>query len=257
MTLRHLTGAQGVVRIGGVDWADAVIDFTLNQASASAKRGGKRSQLNLPGELSCTIVARNIMRTGAKIGGMLTDTSTSGSAGTIKSGISVAADGWTDSTTPTIATPSQVRLTVATSAMTTAGVVTVIGTDADGNPIEEPISISGVLGIGEYATGKLLFKTVTGVYVASVRSTGGGTLTLTSIVGASAYSVTANPMEYDLVFGGIDSVTGNYILVTASNCFASKSRLAFADANTVFMDDVNFTIEDLDADLSVTEVTTG
>ena len=48
MTLRHLTGSQGVVMIGGVVWADAVISFALNQASASAKRGGKRSQLNLP-----------------------------------------------------------------------------------------------------------------------------------------------------------------------------------------------------------------
>jgi hypothetical protein len=255
--LRHLTGAQGVVKIGGVVWADAVINFALNQASASAKRGGKRSQLNLPGELSCTITARNIMRTGAKIGGMLTDASTSGSAGTIKSGISVAADGWTDSTSPTISTPSQVRLTVASSAMTTAGVVTVIGTDADGNPLEEPIAISGSLGVGEYATGKYLFKTVTGVYVAAVRSSGGGTLTLASIVGAASYSVTANSMEYDLIFGGIDTVSGNYILVTANNCFASKAGLAFADANTVFMDDVNFTIEDLDADLSVTEVTSG
>jgi hypothetical protein len=255
MTLRHLTGAQGVVKVGGVVWADATINFTLNQASASAKRGGKRSQLNLPGELSCTISAKNIMRTGAKIGGMLTDASTSGSAGTIKSGISVSADGWTDSASPTISTPSQVRVTVASYAMTTAGVLTVIGTDADGNPLEEPIAI-GVLGVGEYATGKYLFKTVTGVYNTGIRSTSGGTLTVASIVGAAAYSVTANPMEYDLIFGGIDSITGNYILVTANNCFASKSALAFADANTVFMDDVTFTIEDLDADLSVTEVTT-
>ena len=196
------------------------------------------------------------MRTGAKIGNMLTDTSTSGTGGTIKSGIAVTANGWTDSTSPTIATPSQVRATVAGFAMTTAGILTVIGTDADGTPIEEALSI-GLLGVGEYVTGKLLFKTVTGVYVTAIRSTSGGTLTLASIVGAAAYSVTANPITYDLIFGGIDSVTGNYILVTANNCFASKSGLAFADANTVFMDDVAFTIEDLDADLSVTDVTIG
>jgi hypothetical protein len=140
--------------------------------------------------------------------------------------------------------------------MTTAGTLTVIGTDANGNAIEEPLSI-GTLGVGEYVTGKLLFKTVTGVYVTGIRSTSGGTITLTSIVGAAAYSVTANPMSYDLIFGGVDSVTGNYILVTANNCFASKSGLQFADANTVFMDDISFTIEDLDADLSVTDVTTG
>jgi len=255
MPLRHLTGAQGYIKIGGVVWADATVSFTLNQASATHARGGKFSDLNLPGKRTVSITAKNIMRTGAKIGGMLTDTAAAGTGGTIKSGVSVASDGFTASTTPTIATPSQISVTVAGFAMTTAGYVTVQGTDVNGTMMEEDIYV-GLLGVGASAKGTKLFKTVVGVYVTSIRSTSGGTLTIASLAGAGSYVTTANPTIYALEFGGIDSVTSNTIYVTANNCFASKSALAYADANTVFSDDVAFTMEDIDADLAVYEVTT-
>jgi hypothetical protein len=254
MTLHHLTGVQGYIKLDSVTWADANVTFVMSQASATAARGGKWSDLNLPGKKSCTITAKNIMRTAARMGGMLTDTSTSGTAGTVTTAFTIAADGWHASTTPTIATPSRIRLTVGTAPLTVAGVVTIIGTDVNGDPLEEAISI-GLIGIGEYVTGTKLFKTVTGCYNTTAYSAT-GTLTMTSLAGASSYETTANPKSYALEFGGYDSVTGNTIYVVVDHAFASKSGLAYADANTVFMDDVSFTVEDIDADVHIYEVTT-
>ena len=254
MTLYHLTGVQGYIKLDSVGWADASVNFVMNQAAAVAARGGKWSDLNLPGKRSCTITAKNIMRTAAKIGGMLTNTSTSGTAGTVTTAFTIAADDWHDSTTPTIATPSRIKLTVGTAPLTVAGVVTVIGTDINGDPIQEAIPI-GLIGVGEYVVGTRLFKTVTGCYNTAAYSAT-GTLTMTSIVGASSYETTAAPKDYALEFGGIDSVTGNTIYVVVDHAFASKAGLAYADANTVFMDDVSFTVQDIDADVHVYEVTT-
>jgi hypothetical protein len=133
--------------------------------------------------------------------------------------------------------------------------VTVVGTDVNGTRQEEDIYV-GLLGVGASAYGTKLFKTVTGVYVTAIRSTSGGTLTIASVAGAGSYvTAAAGPTIYSLEFGGLDSISNNTIYVAAANCFANKSGLAYADANTVFMDDVAFTMEDIDADLAIYEVT--
>ena len=255
MTLHHLTGVQGYIKLDDVSWADANVTFVMNQASATAARGGKWSDLNLPGKKSCSITAKNIMRTAAKMGGMLTDASTSGTAGTVTTAFTIAEDGWHASTTPAITTPSRIRLTVGTAPLTVAGVITVIGTDVNGNPMQENIDI-GQIGIGEYVTGTRLFSTVTGCYNTDAYSAT-GTLTMTSIAGSSAYETSSNPKIYSLEFGGYDSVTGNTIYVVIDNAFASKSGLAYADANSVFMDDVSYTVEDIDADVHIYETVDG
>lgn len=257
MTLMHLTGAQGYIKLqGGAVWADATLNFTLNQASATAARGGKFSDLNLPGKRSCTITAKNIMRSGAMIGGMVTDTAVTGSATALQ-----AAETWTAGTALTIganpATPSRVKVTLSVAVISTGGTLVIYGTDIHDIPISEVLTIANASAIGSTWTTRNIFKTTTFALPVSVASTGGGKFAFDGVAASSSYTTTEAPKIYQLEFGGLDSVTGNTVYVVASNCFANKSALAYADANTVFMDDVGFTMQDIDADLAVYEVTTG
>lgn len=253
--MTHLTGANCAIYLGGQLWAAADFEYRQNRGKAAHSRTGYLSDINYPGKLGATITCKNIMKSSEFLGKQITATAITGSAGTIKSGISVAADGWTDSTSPTIATASRVRLTVATAAMTTAGYVTVIGTAANGARMEEDIYV-GTIGIGEYATGTKLFKTVTGVYVTDIRSTGSGTLTLASITGASYYTVsTSAPELFTVLMQGVDDA-GNYVKVQAANCWISSSVFKSGDANLVLEDAVTFEVQDLDTDLSIWDETT-
>jgi hypothetical protein len=254
MTLTKLTGAQGYIKVAGSLWADADFDFKLSTSPASHARTGKRSDIQYPGKLKVSISAKNIMRNGAYMGGEISSAATTGTDGTIKSGVALTADGFTASTTPSISTPSRVRLTCAALAIATGGTIEIMGTDADGTYISDPVAI-GAIGIGEYVTSSKVFKTVTGVYVYGVRSAS-GTITVTSLAASSSYTV-GTPKSYDLEFGGIDSVTGNYVKVFADNCWISGSGFGAGDANHVFEDAISFEMTDVDADLSIEELTTG
>lgn len=257
MTLMHLVGSQGYIKLqGGAIWADATVNFTLTQASATAPRGGKFSDLNLPGKRTCTITAKNIMRSGAMPGGMLTDTAVSGSATELQ-----AAATFTAGTAITLgadpATPSRVKVTLSVAAITTGGTLVIYGTDINDTPISEVLTIANGSVATTTWTTRNLFKTTDYALPVLVASSGGGKFAFDGVAASAAYTTTSAPQLYQLEFGGLDSVTGNTVYVRASNCFANKAALAYADANTVFMDDVGFTIEDLDADLAIYEVTTG
>jgi hypothetical protein len=189
------------------------------------------------------------------MGGQITDAATTGAAETLKDHVTLTADADTAMDDTTIASPSRIRITVETAAITTAGTLDLVGEDVNGNAIFEQV-IVGLLGIGEYVTSGKQFKKLYRVYNTGIRSTT-GTLVIASIAGASTYTVGAAPKYYDLEFGGLDSVTGNYIKVFANNCWTNSSGMAAGDASHVFEDAVGFTIEDLDADLSIADLITG
>lgn len=57
---------------------------------------------------------------------------------------------------------------------------------------------------------------------------------------------------FDLEFAGTDAA-GKYIKVVAKNCFLTSSGMAASDAGTVMSDQVSFVMQDIDADLTVTD----
>jgi len=207
MVLKKLTGAKGYIKLDGAVWADADFDFKLMRGAATHARSGKHSDVNYPGKLSATITAKNIMRSGAMMGGQITDTATTGAAETLKDHVTLTADGDTAMDDTTIASASRIRVTVETAAVTTAGTLDLVGEDANGNAIFEQLAV-GLLGIGEYATSRRQFKKLYRVYNNGIRSATGA-LIVAAIAGASTYTVTGAPKYYDLEFGGLDEVTGN------------------------------------------------
>lgn len=181
------------------------------------------------------------------------NTAQTGTAGTVDASSTIAADGWSAMSSPTIATASRIRVTL-TGTTTAAGTLTFIGTDINGNLMTENIAMG--VGTSLVVTGRKAFKTVVGFYNTGVLSAA-GTVAVTSIEGTTTYDVTTVNVPFELTFGGIDAATGNEIVVVAQNCFTTGSGLAAADAGTIFSEAVSFVMDDIDADLTITDVVTG
>ena len=243
------TGAQATFSYNGViDVGEVDIKKTRAVAS-SGPRLGKYGQFKVGGAFDFTGAVKRIQKDGEFLVALMTDTPTTGTAETLKTGRALTADGWVDNTDTVIATPSRIRLTVATAAVTTAGVITIVGEDANGNGITEEVSV-GLLGIGEYATSKKVFKQAYGTYNHGVVSAT-GTITVASIAGDSTAGVGA-PLYWDMVVR-VDSGTKN-IVITALNCFFTSGGFKHTGPDAMGKDEMTFTMQDVDADLTVSYV---
>jgi hypothetical protein len=244
------TGAQATFSYNGGVIAAGEVDIKKTRAVASSgPRLGKYGQFKVGGGFDFTGSVKRIQIDGELLVALMTDTPTTGTAETLKSGRAITADGWVDNTDTSIATPSRIRLTVATAPVTTAGTITVVGEDANGNGITEEVSV-GLLGIGEYATTKKVFKQAYGTYNHGVVSAT-GTLTVASITGDSTAGVGA-PLYWDMI-ARVDSGTKN-IVITALNCFFTSGGFKHTSPDAQGKDEMTFTMQDVDADLTVSYV---
>jgi len=244
------TGAQATFSYNGGVIAAGEVDIKKTRAVASSgPRLGKYGQFKMGGAFDFTGSVKRIQIDGELLVALMTDTPTTGTAETLKSGRVLTADGWVDNTDTVIATPSRIRLTVATAAVTTAGVITIVGEDANGNGITEEVSV-GLLGIGEYATSKKAFKQAYGTYNHGVISAT-GTITVASIVGDSTAGVGA-PLYWDMI-ARVDSGSAN-IVITALNCFFTSGGFKHTGPDAQGKDEMTFTMQDVDADLTVSYV---
>jgi hypothetical protein len=193
------------------------------------------------------------------MGGQISNAAVSGTALTLHAGLTAPGAGGeniTDMTTPTNPViPSRVRFTAKSAGITVGGYAIVIGTNASGLPQSEEVALAACITNAVSATGKMLFATVTQVALVGTVAAG-GTVEVTSIAGDANYTV-GTPVYYNLEFGGIDAVTGNYIKVFANNVFTTSSGFNAGDANHDMEDAVSFVMEDIDADLSISDVTSG
>jgi hypothetical protein len=151
-----------------------------------------------------------------------------------------------DNTDTSIATPSRIRLTVATAEIDTAGYITVVGEDVNGNGLTEEVYV-GLLGIGEYATTTNVFKQAYGTYNHGVVSAT-GTFTIASITGDSSAGV-GEPKIWDMVARTDDGT--NNIVITANNCFFTSGSFKHSDADKQGSDEMTFTMRDPDTDLTI------
>lgn len=239
------TGIMGTVTVGGVALADVEYDLSWERTTVSHQRAGKRSAINIPGSLSvkCTI-KKALARTDAPtvIGSTLTDVPVTGTAGAIKTGVTLTADARTASTTPVISTPSRVRATVVLAAITTAGTLTIIGEDANGTVITDPIPV-GLLTVGQFVTSSKVFKKVYGVDNDGIRSTT-GTLTIESLAGNASYTV-GDPKIFDLV--GTLTKGAHTLVFTQPDCWFKTGGINWESGDKIV--EVNLDVEMHDPDL--------
>jgi len=244
------TGVMGTVTLAGTPLADVEYDLKLSRKTVSRDRSSKYSAVNIPGAFEVkTTIKKALARTDAPlvIGAFLNATPVGGTAGVVLAATAPgAADAWFPAAI-TIATPSRIRITCDTAPITTAGKITVMGTDVNGSPQQEEFTIPA-LGIGESVTGTKLFKSTTGATNVGVRSTS-GKFKLDSIVGASTYTV-GDPLIFDLV--GTLTKGAHALVFTQPDCWFTSGGINWANAGSIV--EVALDVEMHDPDLlTVTE----
>jgi len=246
------TGAQGTITYAGSTLAALECDITVSRGVASSgPRMGKQSAYKVGGVLDMTGTIKRIQVDGELLAALMTGAPTTGTAETLKDHVAVAADGATSMDDTTIATASRIRATVETSAITTGGTLDIVGEDANGVRKTEVLTFGGAEGIGEYETTLGTFKKVYYAYVTGIRSTGVGTIVITSITGDASADV-GEPKYWNLVVTMADG--SNNVIITANNCFFTGGSLKAAGADKQLLDEMTFTMRDPDTDLTISYV---
>jgi hypothetical protein len=245
------TGVHGLVQVDNVTFADIEYDVKWSRTTVTHSRASKFSDIQIPGKLTVkTTIKKALVHSEAAMvmGYSLNDTPITGAAETQKTGLTVTADGYQEMTTPVISAASRIRCTVVDNSMTTAGTLTLVGEDVNGTAISEILSV-GLLAAGEYVTSTKVFKELAGITVNSIRSTGSGTFTVTSLSGSSSYTV-GEPKIFDIV--GSVSKAGKSITITQPNCWFVEGGLSFADAGKIL--EISTAVEMHDPDLLEVDV---
>ena len=236
------TGVEGVIKMDGSTKAWAAASVDLGRGVASHKRGGSESDVYRAGKFTPKGTMTEILTNGQNMALLMNGTPTTGTAGVVLAATALAADS-INAAAVTIATPSRVQVTCDTAAITTAGTVTIIGTDVNGTPISETLPI-GTLALGGVVTGKTLFKTTTSIAINAVRSAT-GKLKFDSVAGTATVTV-GRPGLFTYVFGVEDG--DNYVRHTWNNCFFTSAKFGQGDADEMAEVSYDFQPQDPAAD---------
>lgn len=245
----EMTGVHGTITVAGAALADVFYDVKWKRATVSHGRSGKYSDTNYPGKLTVdTKIKKALIYADAAVtlGYSLTATPTTGTAETLLASSHVldATDVYEDMTDDTIATPSLIRYTLVTNAITASGTITVIGEDNAGNPISELIKVTAPASIGATWTTTKLFKKVYGHTIRAIDTTDDtGVFAVASIAGGASYAVGC-PKVFDLV--GTLTKGANTIVVTQPDCWFSEGGINWEDAGKVIEVDIPVVMRDPD-----------
>jgi hypothetical protein len=242
------TGIHGTLSVGGSEIAFAEFSVKISRGVASHPRAGKYSDLKRSGKLDITGTIKRIQSDAVMLGRLLNTTALTGTAGTMHAGLTLDGSDTTYAITTTDAQDSRVRLTVTDYAVTTAGTVTLIGTDINGNNQTETIAIT-TLAATSYVTSGKVWGTITHATVVDVNSTSGGVLAVASLAGSTNYAVGVSSV-FDII-GVVEDSDGNSITITASNCFLTDGELVISDADTILSEPVSWTMQDPDSDFKI------
>lgn len=245
----EFTDVDGVLTIDDVPIANVQYDVSWKRNVNKVPRSGARSQKNIPGYLEVTTKLKAILihdNAAALVGASLNDTPITGAAETLLAASNVldASDFYEDMTDDTIASPSRIRYTLQTKAVTVGGTITIIGEDASGNPLEEILTVPATMAINDTLTSKKLFKKVYGHTIRGVDSADDlGTFMVASITGASSFTV-GDPLVFDLV--GIVTKGSESIQVTQPDCWMAGGQFAWTEGGEPMDIDVDVYMYDPD-----------
>lgn len=244
------TGVDGVITIDDIPLADVQYDVKWTRSTVSHSRGGKHSDINLPGKFTVKTKIKKalVYADAAKVlGYSLTDTPLTGTAGVCLAATTITA-GTAVGITTDPATPSRIKLTTSVAATTLAGAITIVGTDANDVEISETIAIpAGTPSGTEFVTTKV-FKLAAYALPIDITSTGGAKFALDALAGSATYTV-GDPKIFDLV--GSLPKGATEILITQPDCWFSSGGINWEDAGKVIDVDSDVEMRDPDA-LTVT-----
>ena len=199
--------SHGIVKKNGVAIQDVECDFSWELGTDTHKVAGKWAPIEYPTEYSYTLTIKKALareNIGTNIIPSLTAASVGGTADVVKAATAFgAANTWT-AAAKTLTTPSAIRATLDTAAVTTAGYVTIFGTDVNDDLIEESIYFGTDMLVGATVDTQAVFKTTTGYLNLGVVSAT-GKIKLDGVAGTTTWVAGAPEtfeLEIDLVKGG-------------------------------------------------------
>jgi hypothetical protein len=238
------TGAHGFLKVDNVTWADVEFDCNWSRSTVTHSRASKFSDIQIPGKLTvkCTIKKALVHAEAEQaIGASITDAKTTGTATACLAETSFTA-GTAVAITSDPATASVLKVTTTTAAGTLGGSFTIVGTNANDDPISETIEVPAAVPQGtEWQTTKV-FKTAD--YAITSGVTGTLKFKIDGVAASANYTV-HNPLIFDIE-GGV-SKAGKSITITMPSCWFSEGGLSFVDAGAIL--EVNAAVEMHDPDL--------
>jgi len=226
------TGFEGALTTStGGALADVQFDCKWGWGDVDIPMGsGRRAKKQLPGSFKVTTKITKVFvhdEADVLLGYALNDTPITGTAGSRLSATTITAATVTPITTDP-ATPSRITLTISVAAITTAGTISVKGTDSNDNEIEELFVIPDDTPSTTVFTGSKVFKTTDYLTVYEVASTGGAKVAVDSLAGNASYTV-GNPKVFDLV--GTLTKGAKSITVTLPDCWFKTGGITWTDKN--------------------------
>lgn len=238
------TGVFGSLSVGGVPLADVEYDVRWSRGTVSHSRASKYSKVQLPGSLTVkTTIKKMLVHSEAAIllGYSLTDTSITGTATACLAATTFTA-GTAVPITSDPATVSVLKITQSNAATTLGGSLTVVGTDANDNPLSESIEVAAASPDGTVWYTTNAFKTAD--YAITNTITGTAKFQIDGVA-ATVTHVVHNPKIFDLV--GAVTKSGKSITITQPDCWFVEGGLSFIDADTML--EVSTSVEMHDPDL--------
>jgi hypothetical protein len=231
------TGVNGIVKIDGTELLDVEYDVKWETTTIEHKRGNKRSSVYLPGSRTVkTTIKKALARTDVPktLIYSLTDTPVTGTADVVKAATVFGSAGTFTAAAKTMTAPSAIRFTLGTAVVTTAGYVTLFGTDINDDPIEDTIYFPTTLLVGGSVDTTKIFKTVTGWLNQGVVSTGNGTIKLDGVAATSTATM-GDPKLFTLV-GEVSKVVSGVthkITITQPECWFTTGGIAWTSGDEV------------------------
>ena len=244
------TGVHGVVTVASGAEAFVQVDINVTRGVAAQKRGGKYSELKVPGGFDVAITLKKIIEDGGFFGRIINGTPVTGSATVLLAETSIVA-GTAVAITSDPATPSLVALTITTAPTTLAGAIVITGKDVNSAECSETIIIPAGTVAGTVFRTQKIFKE-TNIALPIDLTTTGGKFKLDGVVAASAYTV-GDPSIFDFV-GKWDKGTPE-VVFTCNNCFLTSAKTGGGDPNAQIVGDYSIVMQDADADFSMDYVT--
>ena len=199
--------SHGIVKKNGVTIQDVECDFSWELKTDTHKVAGKWAPIEYPTEYSYTLTIKKALareNIATNIVPSLTATPLSGTAEVVKAATAFGAAGVFTPAAKTMTTPSAIRATLDTAVVTTAGYVSIIGTDVNDEPIEDALYFPTTMLVGGTVDTDKVFKTVTGYLNQGVVSAT-GKIKLDGIAGTTTWTAGAPEtfeLEIDLVKDG-------------------------------------------------------
>jgi len=255
----HYTGSDGEIQIGGnpITLVNYSLDMGVGVINSPAI--GKRSDMKYAGKFDVTGTITQVLVTGDLMAMLVGDTATI-TTSTLETLLdtteldAAAREELLITTDPAAPTSVKATLTVG-DAVTTAGSITIHGTNASDQDVTEVLTFEA-MAVGDPAQvlyGTQAFKHTDFVTIAAALESGSapGNYSAIKLEGVDG-TKTITPGEPTL-FNIIGKVTDgtSYYQMTANNCFFTGGTFPIGDAETLVETDLPFVMQDPDTDLTL------